>query len=193
MPKRINVFVYLVAVTLVVFYGQRILSTLSGSGGKDASTLAENAHMAQDAYYSLREVAGVQLGHVLITYRVDEESGRCLPRFSNEACPNLQADPEQLKRQLESLQEELHERILLLEPCADTDDSGTVTAEEGARFRDLFAFGHLAAHHVANEPAGLARAAGLGTEETARNLQDYRELIADCPADIREFFPVVGD
>ena len=194
MRKPHNVVLYLVAVTLVVFYAQRILLTLGDSNGKDPGTLAEDAHMAEDAYYSLREVAGVQLGQISITYSIDEVSGRFHSRFGNEACPNLQADPEQLKRQLEDLQDDLHQRILLLGPNADVDGSGYVTAEEGARFRDLFTFGHLAVHCFENqggEPADLARATGLETEEAARNLQDYRDLVAGCPADIREFFPLV--
>jgi hypothetical protein len=34
----------------------------------------------------------------------------------------------------------------------------------------------------------MARAAGLGIDETARNLQDYRELVARYPAEVRKFF-----
>ncbi len=196
MRKSIHVVLYLVACTLLIFYGQRILSTFRGSGEEDASTRPEDARMAEDAYYSLREVAGVQLGQVSITYHVDEASGRYLARYRNKACPNLQADPELLRKQLEALQEELHVHILLLGPGADADRSGFVTGKEGARFRDLFAFGHLAAHCCENGTADLdelARAAGLGVEEVTRILQDYRELVTGCPAEVREFFPAVGD
>ena len=195
MRKQINVILYLVAVTLVVFYGQRFLSTLGSSSGKSPSSRAEDTHMDSDAYYALREVAGVQLGHVSITYRVDEATGRYTPRFMNKACPNPEADPAQLKNKLEALQDELHKQVILLQPGADTDDSGFVSADEGTRFRDLFEFGHLIAHRLesgAVGPAELARAAGMGTDEAARDLQAYRELLADCPANIREYFPVIG-
>ncbi|MCK9997366.1 MAG: hypothetical protein KAH56_13915 [Candidatus Krumholzibacteria bacterium] len=182
MRKSVNVILYLVACTLVIFYGQRILSTLGGSDGKDPGSRAKDAHMTEDAYYSLREVASVQLGQVLITYDVDETTGRLLARYSNEACPNLQADPAVLRKQMEDLQDELHKRILLLGPRADADQSGFVTGEEGARFRDLFAFGHLVAHCRENgitDLDGIARAAGLEIDEVSRNLQDYRELVGD--------------
>lgn len=182
MRKSLQVVLYLTACTLVIFYGQRILSTLGGSDAGNWNTRAEDAHMAENAYYSLREVASVQLGHVQITYSVHETSGRFLSRYSNAACPNLQADPALLRKQLEDLQDELHERVLLLGPGADADLSGFVTGEEGARFRDLFTFGHLAAHCRENgitDLEGIARAAGLGIEETARNLQDYREVVGD--------------
>jgi hypothetical protein len=196
MRKSIQVILYLTACTLVIFYGQRIISTLGGSGMENTSTRAEDAHMAEDAYYSLREVASVQLGHVLITYTVDETSGRFLAQYSNEACPNLQADPAVLRKQLEALQEELHERILLLGPRADTDHSGFVTGEEGARFRDLYTFSHLAADCRENgitDLGGIARAAGLGIEEATLNLQDYRELVSGYPPDVRAFFPGIGN
>lgn len=196
MRKSIQVILYLTACTLAIFYGQRILSTLGGSGMETSVTRAEDAHMAEDAYYSLREVASVQLGHVLITYSVDETNGSHLSRYSNEACPNLQADPAVLRKQLEDLQEELHEHVLLLGPGADADRSGFVTGEEGARFRDLFSFGHLAADCRENgisDLDGISRAAGLGFEAAARNLQDYRELVSGYPPDVREFFPAVGD
>lgn len=196
MPKHMNVVLYLLAVSLMIFYGQKLISTLAGSGNTSPRTRAEDARMDENAYYSLREVAGVQLGHVVITYRVDEASGRCQPRFRNEACPNPEADPEQLKRQMDALQDELHQRIRLLGPCADMDNSGYVTTEEGSRFLDLFEFGHLAAQcyeKEAVEPAELAIAAGLEIEEAARNLQDYRELVVGCPADIREDFPLTGN
>ncbi|MBU8869527.1 MAG: hypothetical protein KOO60_01515 [Gemmatimonadales bacterium] len=192
MRKPINPILYLILVSLLIFYGQKFLSTLGGSGPKNPSSRAEEAHMAEGAYYSLREVAGLQLGHVLITYREDEESGRLLARFRNEACPNLQADPEELRKGLENLQDELHRQVILIGPSADADGSGFVTEDEGARFRDLFAFGHLAAHYYGKgttELAGLAQAAGLGAEEAALNLQEYRELVAGCPAEITKFFP----
>jgi len=182
MRKSIQVILYLTACTLVIFYGQRILSTLGGSGVETSSTRAEDAHMAEDAYFSLREVASIQLGHVQITYSIDETNGSYLSRYSNEACPNLQADPAVLRKQLEDLQDELHERVLLLGPIADADQSGFVTGEEGARFRDLFVFGHLVAHCHENgitDLDGIARAAGLETQEAVRNLQDHRELVGD--------------
>ena len=75
MRKPIHPILYLIAITLVVFYSQRFLSTLGSSDAKDPGSRAEDAQMAENAYYCLREVAGVQLGHVLIAYRVDEESG----------------------------------------------------------------------------------------------------------------------
>jgi len=196
MSKSIKVILYLTACTLVIFYGQRILTTLGGSGAKDPGSRAEDAHMAEDVYYSLREVASVQLGHVLITYSVDETSGRFLARYSNEACPNLKADPAVLRKQLEDLQDELHQQILQLGPGADADSSGFVTQEEGDRFRDLFTFGCLYAHCCENGSTDLdelARAAGMGIEEAARNLQDYRELVAGYPAEAREFFPAAGE
>ena len=182
MRKSLQVVLYLTACTLVIFYGQRLLSTLGGSNTETWSSRAEDAHMAEDAYYSLREIASVQLGHVQITYSVDETTGRFLSRYSNEACPNLLADPAVLRKQLDDLQDELHERVLLLGPVADADQSGFVTGEEGARFRDLFTFGNLVAHCRENGIAdleGIARAAGLETQEAARNLQDHQELIGD--------------
>jgi hypothetical protein len=196
MRKSIPVVLYLVACTILIFYGPEIFSILGRFGNDDASTRAEDAHMTEDAYYSLREVASVQLGQVLITYSVDETSGRRLARYSNEACLNLQTDPELLKEQMETLHEDLHKRILLLGPGADTDHSGFVTEEEGDRFRDLFVFGHLAAHCRENGAAeldDLARATGLGTEEAARNLLDYRKLVTGCPAAVGGFFPTGGD
>ncbi len=196
MRKPNQAILYLVVCTLAIFYGQRLLNSFGGSGGDDPRARAEDAHMDEDAYYSLREVAGIQLGHISVTYRVDEASGRCLARFRNDACLNLQADPDQLKKQIEDQQDELHERILLLGPGADVDKSGFVTTEEGARFRDLFAFAHLAAHGDggdAVEANDLARATGLEAEEAARNLQDYRMLVAGYPAEVRKFFPAVHD
>ena len=194
MRKSIQVILYLTACTLVIFYGQRILTTLGGSGGENTSTRAEDANMTEGAYYSLREVASVQLDHVLITYSVDEKSGNLLARYSNEACPNLQADPAVLRKQLEDLQEELHEQVLLIGPGADMDHSGFVTDKEGTRFRDLFTFGHLVAHcreKGITDLDEMTRAAGLEIEETARNLEDYRELIAGYPAEVRDFFPTL--
>lgn len=183
---------YLIAVTLAAFYLPKIISSLGDSGPVTPSTLAADAKMEERAYFSLREVASVQLGHVLISYDLDEDSGRCQPRFTNAACPNLDADPEQLKADQKIQQDELHQRILLLGPAADEDGSGFVSSEEGTRFRDLFEFGHLAAHCFGEgdlDPSRLARATGLDPEEAARNLQDYRDLRAGSPAEIRDFFP----
>lgn len=196
MKKSISVVLYLVVCTILIFYAPKIISILVGSSKDDASTRAEDAHMAENAYNFLREVASVQLGHVLVTYRVDEVSGRRLARYSNEACLNLQADPEVVKEQMEDLQKELHKHILLLGPVADTDRSGFVTEEEGARFRDLFAFGNLVAHCRENgnaELEELVRTTGQEAEEVARNFQDYRELVKGCPVDVGGFFPAVGD
>ncbi len=131
-------------------------------------------------------MAGVQLGHILITYHIDEASGRCQPRFTNKTCVNPKADPEQLKEQQEALQEELHEHVLLLRSGADADNSGFVTTEEGARFRELFEFGHQAANCPDMQKVGPA-------EETINNLHDYRKLVAGYPPEIRVFFPVVGN
>jgi len=196
MKKSHAAILYLVICTLLIFYGPKIFLILTGSGKDDPSARAKDAHMEENAYYSLREVASVQLGHVTVTYHVEDVNGRCLARYTSEACPNLQADPGLVKEQMETLQEELHKHILLLGPVADTDHSGFVTEEEGTRFRDLFAFGHLAAHCRENGNAELdelARAVGQGAEETARNLQDYRELVTGCSADVGKFFPAVGD
>lgn len=196
MRKSFQVILYLITCTLLIFYGQRILSTLGGSGVESPNYLAEDAGMTEDAYYSLREVASVQLGHVLITYSVDESTGRCLALYSNESCPNPESDPALLRKQLETLQEELHGQILIIGPGADVDRSGFVSGEEGARFRDLFEFGHLAAHCRnigVTEENDLARAAGLDTDEAARNLRDYQDLIAGYPADVRKFFPGFGN
>lgn len=193
MRKSIHVVLYLAACTLVIFYSQRFLSNCNGSSGKDPWTHAADAHMAQDAYFSLREVAGVQLGHISITYRIEEVSGRYLARFRNDACPNPEADPGQLREYMENQQDELHERILLLGPCADVDGSGFVTKKEGADFRDLCAFGHLAAYCRETGNADLARAAGLGAAEADRNRQLYGELVTGCPIEVREFFPAAGD
>ncbi len=121
MRKPIHPILYLTAITLMIFYGQRFLSTLGCSDQKNSGSRAEEAQMAENAYYSLRMVAGVQLGHVLITYRLDEKTGRCKPKYHNEACPNLQADPEELKQGLLDLQNQLHKQVLLLGPSADTD------------------------------------------------------------------------
>jgi len=196
MKKSIPVVLYLAVCATLIFYGPKIFSILGRSGNDDPSTRAEDAHMTEDAYYLLREVASVQLGQVLITYSVDETSGRRLARYSNEACLNLQADPELLEEQMEVLHEDLHQRILLLGPGADADHSGFVTREEGNRFRDLFMFGHLAAdcrENGAAELDELARAAGQGTEEAARNLLNYRKLVTGCPAEVGGFFPLVGN
>ena len=196
MRKNLNVILYLVAITLVIFYAQRLLSFFGSSSSHDPGSRAAEAHMDEEAYYALREVAGVQLGQVMITYDIDEASGRYKPRFTNEACLNLQADPAQLKKQLEALQDELHEHVLLLGPGADADGSGFITTEEGARFRDLFEFGLLAAHCFENESAGpesLARAVGLDPEGADGRLKAYRELAAGCPPGIRKYFPEVGE
>ena len=186
MKKPIFVVLYIIACICLIFYGPRIFSTLFGSGLKSMSTRAADARMEEGAYYPLRAVAGVQLGHILINYHIDEASGLCRPRFINRVCPSPQADPEELRGQQEELQEELHEHILLLRSGADADDSGFVTTEEGARFRELFEFGHQAANCFEMEKSGLG-------DETVRNLQDYRELVAGYPLKIRGFFPVVGD
>jgi hypothetical protein len=103
--------------------------------------------------------------------------------FSNLACPNPKADPELLEEQQAELQEELHVRILLLRSGADTDKSGFVTTEEGARFRELYEFGHMAAH--------CPKQTGPSPEEIYRNLQDYRELVAGYSDEIRKYFPII--
>ena len=192
MKKPIYPLLYLIAVTCVIFYLPRIISSLGGSGNATPSTLAEDARMDEDAYFSLRAVAGVQLGYILISYDLDEESGRCRTRFSNAACPNMQADPEQLKADQKRQQDDLHRQIILLGPAADEDGSEFVSGEEGARFRDLFEFGHLAANCFGDgnpDLPNLARAAGLEAEEAAENLRGYRNIQARSPAEIRALFP----
>lgn len=195
MNKTTNVVLYLSACTLLVFYGPKIISLWGDNKGVNPENYAQDAHMDQDAYYCLREVASVQLGHIVITYTTDEESGLCSSRFSNKACANLQSDPEQLQKRQETLYEELHEHILLIGPGADVDGSGFVTRTEGARFRDLFEFGHLVANGLEKDNPNLddwARAAGLDTEQVALNIQDYQKLVTGYPLDLRAFFPTVG-
>ncbi len=144
--KKVFPFLYLVVATLGVFYFPKIYSGLVEGGGETPKSLAEEARMDENAYFSLREVASVQLGLILISYDLDEESGGYQVRYSNAACPNLQVDPQQLAVAQKNQQEKLHRRILMLGPAADEDGSGFVSNEEGARFRDLFAQEHLADH-----------------------------------------------
>jgi hypothetical protein len=186
MKKSINIYLYLFVGLCLILIGPRIISTFVGSGGESLASRAADARIEEGAYYPLRAVAGVQLGHILIAYHVDETSGRCQLRFSNKACVNLQADPEQLKEQQEDLQEELYEHILLLRSGADADNSGFVTTEEGARFRELFEFGHQAANCPDMQKVGPA-------EETINILLDYRKLVAGYPQEIGAYFPVVGN
>lgn len=192
MKKQVSVLLYLIAVTCAIFYLPKIFSSLGNSSDTTPDTLAADARMEEDTYFSLREVAAIQLGFILISYDLDEESGQCQTRFSNAACPNIQADPEQLKADQKLQQDELHRQILLLAPAADVDCSGSVSREEGARFRDLFEFGHLAAHCFGEgnpDLPKLARAAGLESEEAAKNLRDYRNIQTRSPDEIRTFFP----
>ncbi len=192
MKKQVSALLYLIAVTFAIFYLPKIYSSLRDSGDTTPSSLATDAPMEADAYFSLREVAAIQLGFILISYDLDEESGQCQTRFSNVACPNMQADPEQLKADLKLQQDKLHRQVLLLAPTADEDGSGLVSREEGTRFKDLFEFGHLAAHCFGEENPdlpGLARATGLESEEAAKNLLDYRNLRTRSPDEIRALFP----
>ena len=186
MKKSINIYLYLFLGLCLILIVPRIISTFVDSGVESLAGRAADARIEEGAYYPLRAVAGVQLGHILITYHIDETTGRCQPRFSNKACVNPKADPEQLKEQQEALQKELHEQILLLRSGADADDSGFVTTEEGARFRELFEFGHQAANCPEMDKTGPA-------EETIDNLLDYRTLVAGYPPEIQAFFPVVGE
>jgi hypothetical protein len=192
MKKPVYPILYLMAVTLVVFYLPKIIARLSDSGPATSMTLAAGANMEENVYFALREVASVQLGYVQISYEVDEESGQCKVRFNNAACVTMQADPEQLKAQMKIQQDELHKQILLLGPLADEDESGSVSREEGARFRDLFEFGHLAAHcpveGIPDLPR-LAQAVGLDSTEVEKKLSDYRQLKIKSPEKLKTFFP----
>ncbi len=195
MRRNIQMVLYLVACTLLVFGGQLLLKTFFGPDRNTPARRAAAAHISERAYYSLREVASVQLGHVTITYHVDQETGRCRPRYANQACANLQADPSVLARQQKALQDDLHQRILLLKSGADVDGSKFVTPDEGSRYRDLFTFAHLAAHCLQDGSgtlANLAQAAGLDTDEVAEEIQSYRALVAASPTEIRDSFPVVS-
>jgi len=180
MRKPVSALLYLIACTLLIFFGQKFLSARGGSDARTPASRATQAGMAEEAYLSLREVAGVQLGHISITYQVDQADGRCRPRYHNEACPNPATDPGDLQKQLDELQDDLHRRILLLGPCADADGNGYVTAAEGTRLRDLAAFGHLVAWCRANGNVDLARAAGLGEAEAAGRLREYRLMAGRC-------------
>ena len=192
MKKQVAVLLYLIAVTFAIFFLPKIFSSLGIFGGATPGNPAENAPMDDDAYFSLREVAAIQLGFILISYDLDDESGQCQTRFSNVACPSDLADPEQLKADLKLQQDELHKQVLLLAPAADEDGSGFVSREEGTRFKDLFEFGHLAAHCFGEENPDLSKlalATGLEFEEAAGKLQDYRNIQTRCPAEIRALFP----
>ncbi len=186
MKKPLNIFLSLIVCVILILIGPRIVSIFVGSGVESLADRAADARIEEGAYYPLRAVAGVQLGHILISYDIDEASGRCRPRYTNKACVNPQADPQLLKERQDAVQEELHERILLLQSGADADDSGFVTVEEGARFRELFEFGHQAANCPAMKMTGPA-------ENTIDNLHDYRKLVDGYPPEIRVFFPVIGE
>jgi len=190
--KQVSAFLYLIVVTCAIFYLPKIFSSLGNSGDTTPGTLAADARMEEDTYFSLREVAAIQLGFILISYDLDEETEQCQTRFSNVACPNIQTGPEQLKAAQKLQQDELHRQILLLAPVADVDCSGSVSSKEGARFRDLFEFGHLAAHCFGEgdpDLPKLARAAGLESKEAAKNLRDYRNIQTRSPDEIRALFP----
>jgi hypothetical protein len=49
--------------------------------------------MTEMARASLRAVAGVYLGHLLLEYRLDEASGRYWPSYRSTVCANPAADP----------------------------------------------------------------------------------------------------
>ncbi len=192
MKKTIFTLLYLMAATTVVFYWPTIISGFRQSGGQTPRTLAESSDMDENAYFSLREVAAVQLGFVQISYVVDEESGQINQVYSNAACPNLQTSPQQLKEDQDTQQKILHEQILLLGSLADTDGSGYVSREEGQRFRDLCEFGYLKAHfNEVGTPdfTQLARAVGSDSTETRKNLLDYRKLQESSPENLKVFFP----
>lgn len=138
MKKTVYMVLYLMAVTLAVFYGPKIIRSFITSRAETPITLAADAKMDQNAYFALREVASVQLGYVLVSYEVDEESGLRKAVFSNVACANLQADFQQLKANQKDQQDALHQQVLELGPMADEDESGDVSEEEGRQFRDRF-------------------------------------------------------
>lgn len=192
--KPMEIVLYLMACTLLIFYMPKIITAVGGAWNTRTEKQMSSDSMDQNAYYSLREVAGVQLGHIVITYSIDETTGRCRAKFRNAACPSPQAGPEEIKTQQKALQEDLHEQILLLEPYVDADKSGYIDKEEGAQFRDLYEFGHMVAHGFTSENlelGELAGATGKTEAEVAEDLQSYRNLVAGCSSEIQKFFPQI--
>lgn len=177
MKRTVFTLLYLMVATTVVFYWPKIIASFGNSGSHTPHSLAEEARMDEDAYFALREVASVQLGYVVISYEMDPEKGQCSKRFSNAACPNIETDPEELLAGQKIQQENLHRQILLLGPVADADGSGFVDREEGARFRDLYEFGHLASYCQSGSTSfNLAKAAGIEEKAAAEKLQDFINL-----------------
>ncbi len=195
LKKPINMILYLAACTCLFFYMPRIISAINdsrSSQAKNHSNRLAAADMDNNAYYCLREVAGVQLGHIVITYQTDNSTGHCLPNFENVACPNLQQDHELLKEQQEALQNELHEQVMLLRRYADADHSGFVDDTEGMIFRDLFEFGHLVVHGISSQEIGkIVKATGRTNEDIIESLENYQKLVADFPQEIRKLFPEI--
>jgi len=185
MKKTVFTVLYLMVATTVVFYWPKIVAEFGKSGGETPRTLAEESRMDEGAYFALREVASVRVGYVLISYELDEETGLCSKRFTNAACPNIQAERDQLLAYQKKQQAALHEQVLLLSPLADEDGSGFVDEAEGAQFRDVFELGHLAFHCFGQDeidPSKLAIAAGLEPEETVELMQKYLDLQLSEPA-----------
>ncbi len=118
---------------------------------EDYITNIREWRMTESARMSLRSLAGILTENTVLSFSKDEASGTYWKSYRGTSCPNPNMDPverEKMKAEYELLVAPI---LLKLHPLADRDNSGFVTGEEGAQFRDLVEFAYQASYVAGQE------------------------------------------
>jgi hypothetical protein len=162
-------------------------NVLAAEDRKDANEL--NAYLEQIRDWGMTEVARMHLrmiastiaGGTLLSFYKDGESGAYYTRYTSAFCPS----PEMSDIERQRVQKEQEAKVLplinKLQPIADMDDSGFVTTEEGAEFREIVEFGYRAAHVLNEEGHDMEQiSAGLSMneEQVRERAKKYQKFLA---------------
>jgi len=141
--------------------------------------------MTENARASIGLMASIEAGTMLLSFQKDDSSGAFWPRYMSASCPK----PEMSETERQELRDELEAKIApcmeKMRPIADTNNSGFVTTEEGAEFREIVEFGYKASHVVNEEGHDMERiCAGLSMKEerVRERAKQYKTLLAKARA-----------
>ena len=139
--------------------------------------------MSERARGSLRSLAGVLTENTIMTFPQDEATGIYYKSYRNTSCMNPNMDPDELKRMKEEYELKIGPIVLKLQPLADTDNSGFVTTEEGAHFRNLVEFGYQATYVASKEdPDSKYFLIGMNMDKDRfkERISEYKELVQEA-------------
>lgn len=135
--------------------------------------------MTESARMSLRMLAGIYTEGTILTFKKDESSGLYWRSYQSSSCPKPDMDPAERARLRNEYESKIAPILSKLHPLADKDNSGFVTEEEGAKFRDVVEFAYQAVYVASQEGAGsegFYTGMSMDEERFKQRVAEYKDM-----------------